>query len=189
MTRTCSSCSDLKPLGHRNKSGLCRPCLARRNFGGDEVKARAREGQRRFFADPVNRAAYRERSSNQLAKWRATPEGRDQVRAQAQANLVLAIAPEARERRIHGIRSAAWKGIPESRWDEATKLSKSFGSAEAKRMIMEDEAKRERDRLAAMTPFERQLERVRNGARVVDKVDTRKAAHDFTLGGIATGMI
>lgn len=189
MTRTCSNCSDSKPLGCRNKSGLCRPCLARRNFADPSVQARAREGQRRFFADPDNRAEYRRRSQAQLAVWRASPEGRQQVRDRARANLVLASKPESQVRRVHAIRAAAWRGIPESRWDEAAKLSKTFGSAEAKRMIMEDEAKLERDRLAAMTPFDRQLERVRNGARVVVKPVLRAPDHDFTLGGVATGMI
>lgn len=189
MTRTCSKCDNPKPLGHRNKSGLCRPCLARHNFGGAEVRARAAEGQRQFFADPENRAAYRERSQANFAKWRATPEGRKRVREQAQANLALAIKAENRDRRIYGIRAAAWKGIPESRWDEASNLSKSFGSAEAKRMIIEDEEKRERDRRAAMSPFERQMERVKNGSQLVTVPDTRPAAHNFTLGGVASGMM
>lgn len=189
MTRTCSGCTDPKPLGKRNKSGLCRPCLARRNFGGAEVKAKKAEGQRRYFSDPANREAYRARSQANLKRWRATPEGARSVRQCAVDHLGLARRPEARDRRIHGIRAAAWEGIPEDRWDECAKLSKTFGSAEARRMVLEDVAKVERERLAAMTPHERQLERVRNGARVVAKPVLRPADHAFTLGGVATGLL
>lgn len=70
----------------------------------------------------------------------------------------------------------AW--CPPARRDEYAKLRAAFSASEARRMIEAD-----------MTPFERQLARVAAGARVVTKIDTRRADHDFTLGGIATGML
>lgn len=184
--QTCVVCST--ELGRRNKSGLCRPCLGRKNLGTPEARQRAAAGIRRYLADPVARKAHAARSQEQLRAWRATPEGAAKLVEQAHANLANAYNPESEQKRIHSIRAAVWAGIPEHRWDEAVALSKSFNAAEARRMILEDEAAIERKRLAAMTPFERQMAKVAAGARVIP-VFKPTTGHAFTLGGVATGMI
>ncbi len=81
----------------------------------------------------------------------------------------------------------AW--CPIDRRDEYLKLRRQNPAAEAKRIIMDDLAASERRRLAAMTPFERQMEKVRNGARLVEKFTPRMADHAFTLGGVASGQL
>ena len=58
--------------------------------------------------------------------------------------------------------------------------------AERREIVLRAAADAERRRLAAMTPFERQLERVRNGAQLVVRPDTRPVGPAFTLGGIAS---
>ena len=43
--------------------------------------------------------------------------------------------------------------------------------------------------VAAMTPFERQLMRVREGAKLVTVQSIRSADPAFTLGGVSAGML
>jgi hypothetical protein len=55
--------------------------------------------------------------------------------------------------------------------------------------IIEQDAARKAEaqqaRLAEMTPFERQMEAVRNGARLVEKVQMPSRRYDYTLGGVS----
>lgn len=67
--------------------------------------------------------------------------------------------------------------------------NKGFRAAEAKVMILETARRAERQRLGAMTPHERAMDRVANGAALIIKPDLRKAAHAFTLGGVASGEL
>jgi hypothetical protein len=184
--RTCADCP--AELRKRNQSGRCRSCLTRFHLHKPETQQKAADGLRRHFESPAARKAAGERSRGQLVQWRADPENRARMRAIAKKNL-LQVPKGDNAARIRAIRAHHYPGIPEHRWDECAKLAKSIPPAEAKRMIREDEALKERARLAAMTPFERQMEKVRNGARLIEKPDLRPAAHTFTLGGVATGML
>jgi hypothetical protein len=44
-------------------------------------------------------------------------------------------------------------------------------------------------RVASISPFERQMERVRNGARLIEKPVFRRADPSYTLGGVSAGML
>jgi hypothetical protein len=187
VTRKCSDCPN--PIGPRNTSGHCRRCSALRNFQTPDARQKVVDGVRRHLSDPDVRRKHGQRSQEHLRAWRATPEGGAAMRAQARINLQATQTAEGRAKRVRSILATIYAGIPEHRWDECRALRRKFGAAEAKRMIVEDEVKRERERIAAMTPFERQLERVKNGAQLVAAPDLRPAPHNFTLGGVASGMI
>lgn len=81
----------------------------------------------------------------------------------------------------------AW--CPADRLDEYRRLQKSYSAAEARRMIEEDIATAEKRRRDAMTPLDHQLERLRNGGVLVEKPVVRRAEHDFSLVGCATGLL
>lgn len=182
MTRTCRNCPT--ELGKRNTSGLCRPCRARVTLCNPQAQAKAKASMARNFADPAFRKAHGARSRARLAEWRSTPEGKARLLEQAAINLAKARQTD-NEARKRAIRAAAYPGIPEDRWDECAALRRVVSAKEAKRLILEDMAAKERARLAAMTPFERQMERVRNGAQLVEKFVPRRADPAFTLGGVA----
>lgn len=114
----------------------------------------------RTLSDPDKRAAHAAASASRLAAWRETPEGRAAQKRTARA------ANRASARRT------AW--LPDDRREEHWRLRKAFGAAESKRMI-----------LASMTPFERKLARVREGAQLVAAFAPRRADPVFTLGGVA----
>lgn len=134
MTRSCGTCGST--LGKRAKSDLCRPCRARLYLGNPEARAKAKAGLRRHFSDPQVKAARARQSQANLAAWRASPEGAAALTAMAKKNLALASAPEHREKRVRGIRAAAYPGIPEDRWDEVKKLASHMPAAEAKRIVL-----------------------------------------------------
>jgi len=187
MSRVCSTGCGTE-LGAKNKSGLCRPCRCKATMCNPEVQARSTAGLKRYLTDPVHRAERTAMSAKNLARWRASPEGRAKTREFAMANLAKAYEFDATERRRRQ-RQAAYPGIPESRWDECVALKKHMTAAEAKQMIRDDEALRERKRKAAMSPFERDMERLRNGAGLVAAPDFRTSNPDFTIGGIASASL
>lgn len=186
MIRTCGKCPT--ELGKRNTSGLCRPCRAKVTLCNPRAQAKAKASMARKFADPVFRESHGARSRARLAEWRSTPEGKARLLEQSAINLAKARDAD-NEARKRAIRAAAYPGIPEDRWDDCVALSRIVSAKEAKRLIREDIASKERARLAAMTPFERQLERVRNGAQLVEKFVPRRADPTFTLGGVAPEAI
>jgi len=79
--------------------------------------------------------------------------------------------PYAKQRQV-----LAW--CPPSRRAEYANLQKAFGAAEAKRIIEAD-----------LSPFEHQMARIAAGAQLVAAPDFRTGGPEFTLGGIATGML
>lgn len=138
-----------------------------------EVRARTNSPEAR-------RVAGAKRSATVLAwcppEWRAkykdlTSKGKRAGEAKRIVLDLIAGKPEPIKYRQQKMK-LAW--CPDQRLEEYRKLQKAVGAAEARRMIEED-----------MTPFERQLARVRAGAAVVPKFSARRADHDFTLGGIA----
>jgi hypothetical protein len=177
-----SACACGTELGSRNKSGLCRSCRARKVLCNPEVQSRAVAGLRKHLSDPVNHATRVQASAENLARWRASPEGRERLLANATASLVKARQCDNEERKRR-IRRAAYPGIPESRWDECAKLAKGMPAAEAKRLIREDEALKERKRVSALSPFERDMERLAKGAGLVPQFRPRKADHGFSIVG------
>lgn len=109
------------------------------------------------------------------------PDARRRV---ARANLDAVRAdPELEAKRLARLREAMTDDV---RAVQAEALRKATAKRSAQARAKRDEAAL-RERLAAMTPFERQLELVRLGrADVQRKVDLRKAVADITLGGVAS---
>lgn len=195
MSRTCITCA--APITRQSTTGRCRTCATRVCHADPVMSERRKAAHRAACADPAYRArmsaararteaerkndpkwrAYKVASGKRLrAAYDASAEG--QALNQAKRALV---GEKARERML------SW--CPVDRRADYRTLREKTGAADARRMIEADIAQREAARLAAMTPFERQMERVRNGAQLVAKPDTRRSAHDFTLGGVATGLI
>lgn len=76
----------------------------------------------------------------------------------------------------------AW--CPDDLRDEYRRLRKKgkLSAAEAKRVILDLDAYRNRE----MTPFERAMERVRQGAGIVTVRPIPRAEYQFTLGGVSS---
>lgn len=70
----------------------------------------------------------------------------------------------------------AW--CPPARRAEYERARQQVGAPEARRIIEAD-----------LTPFERQMARIAAGAQLVAAPDLRTGGPEFTLGGIATGML
>lgn len=156
-------------------------------------ESRRQHGKRRAAAlveasrnmGPASRAkAGRARTETVLA-W-CPPEWRDRYRelkkrgrrAAEAKRIVLDLIAGRPAPVLYAQQKAKLAWCPPLRKDEYRRLQKSLGSAEARRIIEAD-----------LSPFERQLARVAAGARVVDKPVLRRADHDFSLVGNATGML
>jgi hypothetical protein len=121
---------------------------------------------RAAYSDPAKRAKLTAAASDNLRRWHANTD-RDW----------------SAHHRARSMRTVPW--CPADRYDELLAMSKKVGRAEAERMMREDIEARERARWNAMTPFERQMERVAAGAQLIEVRPMRRADHDFTLGGVA----
>ena len=204
MSQTCMDCS--KTLGPKNQSGRCRSCMSKAINRDPAVAEARRAALRAHFAKPGVREAAAERMREyntnmpEEHRERRREHGRRTYKRYLAGpeNHGVVQSADARRNRGAAVREAAMGWCPLHLRAEYRRLtiSKRLKAAEARALIeaqMVAEAEREqtaeRARIAAMTPFERQMERVRNGARVVDKVKTHRADHDFTLGGVATGML
>lgn len=83
----------------------------------------------------------------------------------------------------------AW--LPDDRRAEYELFRKACGSAEAKRMVLQDMAAAETRRVASLTPLQRQIERLQAGATLISvpRQTFTRVDPAFTLGGIASGML
>lgn len=79
-------------------------------------------------------------------------------------------------------RSTDW--CPAELRGEYRKMCKLMPGAEAKRIILDDLAAKERARIAALSPFERQMDAVRRGVGLVQKFEPVRS-YDRTLGGVS----
>lgn len=199
MTRLCSDCGT--EIGTRGKTGRCRRCALAAHNRNPEWQAARVSGLARAMQDEGVRARHRDGCKRGAAKRLADP-----AQAEALRELGRTYGPR-NVARMHGsdVRQRAGKAVqrfhlawcPEEHWGLNAKLkANGFRLPDRKRIIADEVARLAREanaaeaaRLAAMTPFERQLERVRNGARVVDKLVLRRADSAFTLGGVASGML
>lgn len=144
---------------------------------------------------PEQRAENGRKRTETVLAW-CPPEWRDRYRdlkkrgrtaAQAKAVVLDLIAgkpePEkyAQQKAQLAWCPAEWRGRYHS-------LRSRHGAAEAKRRVLIEIDAAERKRLDAMTPFERQLERVRRGARLIEKPRLSRAP-DVTLGGVSAGLL
>jgi hypothetical protein len=200
---TCSECPS--PIGKASKSGRCKSCAMklmhsdpeyseRRNAATREANRRPEaRAQRRAtaiarYSDPANRKAMSDACKAALA---ANPE-RAAWRKQHGADVLRAFHARGefdwsawhRERNAQAF---AW--LPEDKVEEYRSLRIKVGAEQAKAMILDGIARVERKRIAAMSPFERDMERLRNGAGLIAAPDFRTGSPDFTIGGVASGSL
>lgn len=165
---------------------------SRRRHGHDRVEKLA-AGARRM--SPEQRAENGRKRTDTMLAW-CPPEWRDTYRklkksikpaAEAKAVVLDMIAGKPMPDR--SARKAALDWCPQAYRDQYRKLQNSVGAAAARIMILEQVARDERDRLAALSPFERQLERVRAGARLITIPTRPRIEPSMTLGGVSGGML
>lgn len=168
MTRVCSQCP--APITARSK-GMCRSCAGKQPVDPDR-RARIAAGQRkrweRDLADPAIRAGLIESGKR--------------LRASGGS-----LQPEAMAKAVASRRARWWcpKGYED--FNALLKL-KGFLADERRKLVLEKRDADEKARKAALSPLERQIDRMRNGAVVTSPI-VHRGAHDFTLGGIASGML
>ncbi|MBE7186045.1 MAG: hypothetical protein INR68_16735 [Methylobacterium mesophilicum] len=159
-----------------------------------EMRAHQAEAMRRFNRAPENAGKRREGALKGVAKRRSTPEGIARMvengRRYGAPNISATRHAAVRAKAGAAISAAKLRDVPAGYVDLYRELRRSGTPAsEALPMVQQQARVDEERRVAAMTPFERQMEAVARGARVVAKPDLRKAAHDFTLGGVSGGML
>jgi hypothetical protein len=151
-----------------------------------EGRAKRSAGAHRRFSDPAEREKIGAARKRMMA-------ARPDIVTLAAKNLTDWRAKndydwQAHQRRLQDARRGV---VPEGYWDEYQRLRKNvrLGAVEARRIVCAQAASDERQRLAALSPHERQMERVRNGAKLVEKPDFRTAAPGYTLGGVSSWML
>lgn len=198
-TRGEKRCACGAALGPKNKTGLCRSCRCRQMVASSDFKAKQKAGVAAYFADPAVRAVkaalMAERNRNRPAHEieRARDHGRRQVNAYLHTpeGRAKAASPEASRKKGQSVSNTRYADIPPHLRDEVRRLNRQqkIPAAEARRIVLEQAAAEERRRVAAMPPLERQLERVRKGARVVEKWTPPSVDPLRTLGGVSGGML
>lgn len=214
MTRSCTGCG--KSITRKSKKGLCHGCScadpavrAKKGQLSPEQRARRAAAARALSADPAivakrsakgketfQRPEVRERhhAACMAAQERMDPAVRERQREAGRNfgkhNLAQTLTPECRKRVGEAIRRARLAWCPEQHWPLNEKLKRTgVRLAERKVMIAEMIAAQERNRLAAMTPFERQLERVAAGAKLIEVRPIRRSEPTMTLGGVPSGLL
>lgn len=177
--RYCSCCET--PISARqNKSGLCRRC----QLAAMQADPTATERRLSALRDVMKSPKIREKIKRNVLASRSKPGVRERYREIAKATYPLtlgspqaraaAMAPEtiAKRARTHSLNDMAW--CPPEYLAEYRKLiGRKVLAADARKII-----------LAKLTPFERQMHALRNGARLIEKPILRKSAPDYTLGGV-----
>jgi hypothetical protein len=173
--------------------------LAKRQNADPAIAARQLAGIRRHFEDPANRAVNAARLRQHIATMSDAERERRREHGRRLAREVLMTpehqakcnSPEAKRKAGRSRTNTVLAWCPEAYRPEYRRLvlSNLVRAPEAKRIILDQVARDETRRVAAMTPHERQLERVRNGAKLVEKPDLRTAAPGYTLGGVSSGML
>lgn len=181
----CLDCSG--PISTQNRTGRCKRCSARHTATNPEyIAKRAAAFNARIANDPAFRAKRaREIHMRHMAARRDPVKSAKMLAATAENRKYL-LKPESRQKWLAGRAVAgrrrhetvmAWCP-PEYREEyRFIREKKRIPAAEARQMI-----------LAKLSPFERQMQAVRNGAKVVAKPNLRRSDYDFTLGGV-TGAL
>lgn len=201
--RTCMDCG--KQITQYSRTGRCISCSTKARFADPEWRAKHAAALRAAAATPEYREARRQAGLKRYADPAArkatsdarkaglerNPELLQRMREVAVTNLAEARAKSTIDWSAWRRERQAWRRVwcSADRWDEYQKLrtTRGIGAAEAKRMILEDIAAKDRARIAAMTSHERAMERVRNGATLTTKPVMRKADHAFSLTGSSMG--
>src|ERR1044072_1801844 len=162
-------------IGPNNKSGLCKPCICFRNHADPDLSLRRVEGTRRSNADPALKA-----KRAKLCKIACTsPEERQRRSELGKRQHPITIhSPTARERAFSP--EAIAKRSQARLATMARKKERDARLDVARKAAIERQAE-----LDALTPFERQLQAIRNGAGIVNRRDYRAEA-SFSATGVST---
>lgn len=188
-SRACAGCGTRISI---MSTGHCRTCANAIGFADQDRMARHAAVMRAHNSDPALAAHRHEKAKKTAAtKKRNGTEVIGEIgRTIGRLNIVHTHTPEAKAKRAASNR-ARWLGdIPVAYHGLYLELrGHKVPSTEARRMVFEQQAADEARRLAAMTPLERQIDRVRNGARVVEKFRPAAVEHAFTLGGVSGELL
>ncbi len=162
---TCNECGGKR--SDKSRSGLCRKCSCAKPMPA---------AQRANIAAAVSNW------------WKAQPDDHPalvRIREQGkQLGTIYGNDPVRRAMQRETIRRKHW--VPDG-YEEYNRFLRvrHFSVAERKVMIAEkvraDEAKRQK----ALSPFERQMEKVRNGAKLVEEPAMPSRTYAMTLGGVS----
>lgn len=162
-----TKCLDCPAITIRALTGRCRTCAARHRHTLPEYQAIHRAATKRGAA---NRIA----NPEELARLRAAMLA---IREKAAIPENMAKANASRDKTVMGWCPKEYRAMNERLRRNGHPL------AERKAIITQAAEKAERDRRAAMSPFERQLERVRNGAKLTTRVAVPRGGYDYSLTG------
>lgn len=199
QARPCLGCGTA--IGLTGKTGRCRACAA--VYSATPALIAAMASAR--WARPGAREAQSERLKSVLANLSDAERERRRVCGRKVYRDVLSrpdvmartLSPEVRAKAGRGVSAARSAWCPtEYRALNSELRERGHSLADRKAMIADQIAadqrravEAERARITAMTPFERQMEAVRNGARLVDKVAMPTRELTFTVGGVSGGML
>lgn len=196
--RICVTCA--APVSEASK-GECRACANRTLQRDPGFVARQAEGARARNTDPqyadARKAKARKAADTRLANPALVAQMREHGRVIGSRNIVHTRSPEVRAKAGKAVSATRLAHItPEYR--ELYRLHRKAGDSAAEALAkveqteaadVAERAKRERMERETMSPFERQMERLNNGARLIEKRPLRSAEPGYTLGGVASGML
>lgn len=195
MTRTCLDCP--KILSRGNKCGRCKSCTLEHSRRDPEVQARRLANLRAVQVTPEHKAKISRGKKASEERHAGDPDWQENHRRQGvRLRAQFDATPGAEEKRKAALAEAmkvraekllCW--CPAELRKTYQVLRKKYGADGARSRIKQAIAANEAARLAALTPFEYQLERIRAGARLVEKPSFRRAEYDYSLVGNATGML
>lgn len=183
----------------RRKTRLCRNCCAAVIARDPAKAAKASATIKRLYQDPVFRSRQqRACKAGVQASIANNPVERERRRLSGQALAATGLGhaaqtpgsePRIRAGKSHTETVLGW--CPPHLRDEYRKILGRQGmrKEDARRKIEEMMAAEVASRRNGRMSFEEQLRRANAGVAVVRKFEPRKPDHDFTLGGVATGMI
>lgn len=196
----CSDCGTALSLKSRTerrpRTGFCAPCILRRNNADPAFAASRAAAIRRKFEEPEHLAKMQRiaRRNGQIAA--TNPEHRARLAAMGRESIAR-FSPEARAklaaqrgeigRKIHEMKMAWCPPEYRAAYKRLT-ISKRIHASEARWMILQqiaDDKAEARRRLLEMSPFERQMEAIRNGAGLIETPAMPSKSYAYTLGGVS----
>jgi len=182
---TCLDCPN--PITVQSKTGRCRTC-AIRVVNSDPIAIARRASANRQKAK-ANGHIYGKRLLEAKREAMKDPEKRARIVAAQYQNSKAMWTPEARRKWFASRKASQVKRVntmlawcpPKWRDEYRRLLNRGKWRANTARKAIEDRIAAER---ARMTPFERQMEAVRNGAGISIKPRIVRE-YDFTLGGVS----
>lgn len=185
--RTCAQCP--APITRQSKTGLCRSCVSKRAWSDQNARERRIAAARAACSTPEALARRAAVTREWMAARRDDPawqahmiESARHMRSfvtEATFDKIRATRAEATARMVAA--KMAWCPPQYRAYDDKLRAER-FTLAERKVLVADLAALDERRRLAALTPFERQLERARI-AGISERVAMPSRVHGFSLTG------